>query len=64
MKKVRCCECERMREPHRPVTKLVDGTILFICHACWKDRYSYDRGSWYLWVPMLDTDRDVLRRLR
>lgn len=34
--KVDCCECGRDREPYRPIARLVDGTVTFICRQCWK----------------------------
>jgi len=72
MRKVPCTDCGRKREAERPVVRLVDGTILFVCRQCWKALYWYvqDNGEdppivhWFLWVPMLESDREVLRRLR
>lgn len=66
MRKVQCCECERKREPHRPIARLLDGTVTFVCRQCWQALYWYEGADGtahcYLWVPMLESDRELLRR--
>jgi len=57
MKRVLCSDCGRTKEPCRPVVRLVSGTILFVCHACWK-RYDYDR---YMYAELSAADRAALR---
>lgn len=67
-KKVRCVECDRKREPERPVARLIDGSITFVCRQCWRAMYWYDGSNgeihWYLWTPMLESDRDILMEFR
>ncbi len=30
-----CIECEKKREPYRPVRRELDGTVRFACKKCW-----------------------------
>jgi hypothetical protein len=47
-KKVECCECGKPRERMRPVTRLADGWICYVCPQCWK---LYDYGSFFFKIP-------------
>lgn len=38
MRKVRCDDCGRRREPHRPVKRNADSSVAFVCRQCWRDR--------------------------
>lgn len=35
-----CIECERKREPYRPVRREVDGPVRFVCKQCW-NKFQY-----------------------
>jgi len=65
-----CCECERKRDPYRPVARLLDGTVTLICRRCYRAMFLYvdptddppgERS--FLWEPMSQEDRVLMHRL-
>jgi hypothetical protein len=47
-KKLRCCECDKVRDRMRPVTKHVDGWIDYVCPNCWKQ---FDYADFFFQIP-------------